>query len=55
MSKKFLTTVLTFFLISIMLLPSATHAATLNKTVEGMLGFSPPDGTTVKASRIYTN
>ncbi|MGG4500035.1 fibronectin type III domain-containing protein [Paenibacillus polymyxa] len=54
MSKKFLTTVLTFFLISIMLLPSATHAATLNKTVEGMLGFSPPDGTTVKASRIYT-
>ncbi|MGM1023398.1 MAG: fibronectin type III domain-containing protein [Bacillota bacterium] len=55
MSKKFMTTVLTFFLISIMLLPSVTHAATLNKTVEGMLGFSPPEGTTAKASSVYTN
>ncbi|WP_342426523.1 fibronectin type III domain-containing protein [Paenibacillus sp. FSL L8-0158] len=53
MSKKFLATVLSFFLISIMLLPSATHAATLNKTVEGMLGFSPPEGTIAKASSSY--
>ncbi|MBE0343251.1 hypothetical protein E4V51_22795, partial [Paenibacillus sp. 28ISP30-2] len=55
MSKKFMATVLTFFLISIMLLPSVTHAATLNKTVKGMLGFSPPEGTTAKASSVYTN
>ncbi|WP_244310766.1 fibronectin type III domain-containing protein [Paenibacillus ottowii] len=55
MSKKFLTTVLTFFLINIMLLPAATHAATLNKTVEGMLGFSPPTGTTAKGSTTYYN
>ncbi|MFC7558242.1 fibronectin type III domain-containing protein [Paenibacillus farraposensis] len=38
-----------------MLLPSATHAAASNKTVEGMLGFSPPAGTTAKASSIYSN
>ncbi|MGW8956235.1 fibronectin type III domain-containing protein [Paenibacillus sp. NPDC055715] len=55
MSKKFMATVLTFFLISIILLPSVTHAATSNKTVKGMLGFSPPEGTTVKASSIYSN
>ncbi|URJ42205.3 fibronectin type III domain-containing protein [Paenibacillus polymyxa] len=55
MSKKFMTTVLTFFLISIILLPSVTHAAALNKTVKGMLGFSPPEGTTAKASSIYSN
>ncbi|MCV9947743.1 fibronectin type III domain-containing protein [Paenibacillus sp. BT-177] len=54
MSKKFMATVLTFLLVSIMVLPSATHAATLN-TVEGMLGFSPPEGTTVKGSSIYSN
>ncbi|NMP10488.1 hypothetical protein [Paenibacillus polymyxa] len=55
MSKKFMVTVLTFFLISIILLPSATHAATLNKTVEGMLGFSPPTGTTAKGSTTWYN
>ncbi|MFD1464082.1 discoidin domain-containing protein [Paenibacillus farraposensis] len=54
MSKKIISTILFFLLFSTVLLPSIIHASMLNKTVEGMLGFSPPEGTTVKASSEYT-
>jgi hypothetical protein len=36
-----------------MLVP-VTNASTLDKTVEGMLGFAPPEGTTASASSEYT-
>lgn len=53
MFKKINTTILTLLLFSIMMVPVA-NASTLNKTVEGMLGFAPPEGTTASASSEYT-
>ncbi|MGG4344897.1 fibronectin type III domain-containing protein [Paenibacillus lautus] len=53
MLKKVTGFILSIFLLSTVLFPAMTEAATVGKTIDGMLGFSPPDGTKASANANY--